>query len=707
MKARQLLFILLLAIQSVTVGLFAATVTDNVTYSALGITNNLGYADDFSGVSITSDAEYAGSLEAISGEMYFEAEGSALASIVSGGYIKSVVIRWGATATIDEDEVTIYARNTPYDGSEVEGAGTKIVKKICSGSLDSYNFSTDYQYILIISQNSGYVDRIEIEWTTREDYTISTVDPGVYGALVSVPASSAAGNAVEFSITKKTGYAITGYRAYKTADPSVTVSEASHEPKTAKQTYSFTMPAYPITIEGRFTTAPTETLVPTITDASGNAFVDLTSMISGNVLTYNYSVASDYDGDITVESTNTTCAQVRLEKTNAYSGRLVISPYSTGTPEITLRFGSTGKYKAKTVNPKTSTPVSRRPVALIAQYNDKYFAVTSDLSGVKFVPLEVLSAGGNYYYDPSGSYDVSDLRWYVETIYNAYGNRYRIYTTLSGTTQVYADGNEFYLASDERLWKKDETYFYGLNDNRGLVYNNTTTRIEAQPYNSYESLANCSRSAFEVPIANIQTASEYTRSLTAGNFATMCLPYAVSQSETFFSGAEVYNITGKQMADAKIVGIEMEQETEMLVAGKPYVILATESTLSVMHGPGTAESPVAATGLVGNLNSTPIDVPVGCYGFSANKLRKVVYAGTAHTQQYKAYIDLSAVPVAGGSPAPGRRVVVVEDIADSIEIIDNTIGLNWNEPVYNMLGQQVGQGTTGVLIQNGQKFLVQ
>ncbi|MBO7455802.1 MAG: hypothetical protein J6T76_05320, partial [Paludibacteraceae bacterium] len=233
------------------------------------------------------------------------------------------------------------------------------------------------------------------------------------------------------------------------------------------------------------------------------------------------------------------------------------------------------------------------------------------------------------------------------------------------------------------------------------------TRIEAQLYNSYESLANCSRSAFEVPIANIQTASEYTRSLTAGNFATMCLPYAVSQSETFFSGAEVYNITGKQMADAKIVGIEMEQETEMLVAGKPYVILATESTLSVMHGPGTAESPVAATGLVGNLNSTPIDVPVGCYGFSANKLRKVVYAGTAHTQQYKAYIDLSAVPVAGGSPAPGRRVVVVEDIADSIEIIDNTIGLNWNEPVYNMLGQQVGKGTTGVLIQNGQKFLVQ
>ena len=48
-----------------------------------------------------------------------------------------------------------------------------------------------------------------------------------------------------------------------------------------------------------------------------------------------------------------------------------------------------------------------------------------------------------------------------------------------------------------------------------------------------------------------------------------------------------------------------------------------------------------------------------------------------------------------------------EDAATSLEdFLNNATLINWNEPVYNMLGQQVGKGTTGVLIQNGQKFFV-
>ncbi|MBQ7648330.1 MAG: hypothetical protein IJS92_04555, partial [Paludibacteraceae bacterium] len=61
--------------------------------------------------------------------------------------------------------------------------------------------------------------------------------------------------------------------------------------------------------------------------------------------------------------------------------------------------------------------------------------------------------------------------------------------------------------------------------------------------------------------------------------------------------------------------------------------------------------------------------------------------------------------------APGRKVMYAynqEDTATSLEdFLNNATFINWNEPVYNTLGQQVGKGTTGVLIQNGKKFLVQ
>ena len=425
-------------------------------------------------------------------------------------------------------------------------------------------------------------------------------------------------------------------------------------------------------------------------------------MTSGTTLTYAYSVQSDYTGEVSASSTNTACATVELSKTNAYSGNLIIHVYQTGDVKISLSFTADLKYKKRTYNSKTAT-VARRPVALVTSYTNaegltKYFATTNDLSGVKFEPLELMYDDGNYYYK-SGSYGESDIEWYIETIYNKYGNRYRIYSGATGATQIYADGVDFYLATDERLWKKDGSNFYGYTDNRGVVYNNTTGLFESQPYDNYLSLTNYAASVVEVPIDNVSVGSEYTRSLTSGNYATMCLPYAVSRSDAFFSGVDVFNITGKYMTGETVTGIEIEEETGTLEAGKPYVIQASASSMSAWHGIATCfEEKGYATGLVGNLLAAPLSVPTGCYGFSKNKLR-MVNGGTATIAQFRAYIDLEAVPEAGAVSAPGRRVIYSYESQDQTQepevttsledFLNNGSEINWNEPVYNMLGQRV------------------
>ena len=259
-------------------------------------------------------------------------------------------------------------------------------------------------------------------------------------------------------------------------------------------------------------------------------------------------------------------------------------------------------------------------------------------------------------------------------------------------------------------WSKNASDAFVTGYLTGLCYDEDFTAFTINNQNEYKGTTTISAPIYEVSISNILPATEYTRSLTSGNYATMCLPFPVSRSEEFLSGINVFNITGKYMSGSNITGIEMAEVEGILEAGKPYIIQATAATLSAWYGEATAMSPVSATGLVGNLGSAYY-VPVGGYIISSNKIRRVAYANTGSVGQYKAYLDLSAVPDAGGVSAPGRRVLYAENTEDTVtsleDFLNNASEINWNEPVYNMLGQRVGKGTKGVLVQNGQKFLIQ
>lgn len=704
MKARNFLFVLFLALQTFSVSLFA--VTDNIDYSALELTDDNGSAEEFSNVSFGSGAAYTGALLVEGGELLFDGDG-ALASVVSGGYISSITIYWGASALEGYDEITIQASK-----ADAKFVLREVETVYCDGSSSQTisSFDADDAYITLNSGNEAHIDHIEIEWVTRVSYAIATV-PDARGTIT-VASSAYAGDNVKVSVKRaSSSYAITGYHVYQTAAPYEEVANVTHAAQTAGQTYEFEMPAYPVTIEAKYITAPTTTLLATVKDAGDNNLIALDAMTSGETLTYYYNAPSDYAGEITVSSTNTSCAQAELVRTNAYSGRLIIHPYQAGSVKITLSFSADTKYKSRNFASKIAT-VSARDVALVTELNDKYYAVTHSIGGTTATAQELIKEGENYYYKSGVS--VSDITWQYE-IANAAGTKF--YLKHAGN-YLTVDAATISLEAEAFQWSKNASKVFITNYLTGLCYNEEFSAFTANNQNENQTISTISAPVHEVSISNILPATEYTRSLTNGNYATMCLPFAVSASETFFSGAEVYIIVGKHVSEGNVTGIELEQVTGNLVAGKPYVILATASTLSAWHGADLVGSPVNGDGLVGNLNIDPLTMPDGTYGISGNKLRKI-NGGTGKVNQYRAYINLDGIPevAATPTPAPGRRVIVTEnsteseeqqDVETSLEdLLNNATSINWNEPVYNVLGQRVGKGTTGVLIQNGKKFFVQ
>lgn len=190
----------------------------------------------------------------------------------------------------------------------------------------------------------------------------------------------------------------------------------------------------------------------------------------------------------------------------------------------------------------------------------------------------------------------------------------------------------------------------------------------------------------------------HTRSVAANELYTICLPNAVEADG--FAGAKVYNIAGVVKSGEAITNVMLEEEKGKLVAGKPYIIEGTADTFNAYYFGAPVAEAVAATGLVGNLSSTPVTVEDGNYIIGDdNKLHKVNGA-TVTVRQYRAYINLEGVAeYNGGAAAKMMGVYGTETGISSIEALDV------DAPVYNVAGQRVTPTTKGILIQNGKKFM--
>lgn len=189
----------------------------------------------------------------------------------------------------------------------------------------------------------------------------------------------------------------------------------------------------------------------------------------------------------------------------------------------------------------------------------------------------------------------------------------------------------------------------------------------------------------------------YSRSVTEGNFGTICLPFAAT-----ITGATVFKVVSTVGTGDSMTGINLE-EVDELEAGKAYIFKATGSTLTATYL--TSSSYTAATdanGMLGNLSSTAAEVPEGNYIVRGNQIHKVVSGGSGVTVgQYKGYITLSGIEQAS---ARGTNYIPFDE--EQPTAISNVNGnLKSNITMYNLAGQRVAKDYKGIVIVNGQKML--
>ena len=181
----------------------------------------------------------------------------------------------------------------------------------------------------------------------------------------------------------------------------------------------------------------------------------------------------------------------------------------------------------------------------------------------------------------------------------------------------------------------------------------------------------------------------YNRSVTAGNFGTICLPFAAT-----VTGATVYKIVSTVGTGASMTGVNLES-VENLEAGHAYIFKATGSTLTATYSGAYADA-TEANGMLGNLSSTPVTVDAGNYVVSGNKICPV--GENVTIGQNRAYITLNGIGVAASR---GANFIGFDEATG----IDNIKAENGQEVVYNLQGQRVTDAQKGLVIMGGKKML--
>ena len=122
---------------------------------------------DWSGKSAASDAVYAGQTL---GSEYIQLQASkktvGIISTKSGGLVKKVILTWNSKVTDTTRKVYIYGSNevytSPADLYDSSKQGTQLASLNCTQT--TIEISGEYAYVGIRSNNTVYLDKIEITW---------------------------------------------------------------------------------------------------------------------------------------------------------------------------------------------------------------------------------------------------------------------------------------------------------------------------------------------------------------------------------------------------------------------------------------------------------------------------------------------------------------------------------------------------------------
>ena len=203
----------------------------------------------------------------------------------------------------------------------------------------------------------------------------------------------------------------------------------------------------------------------------------------------------------------------------------------------------------------------------------------------------------------------------------------------------------------------------------------------------------------------------YTRTLTNGNFGTICLPYGSS----YYTGAKFYEISWMKMRGTTPEGIYLDEVIEPLIAGKPYIFKATSNLLTVYANTDAVNEPIhGEAGLTGTFEPIPTDNTIleGNYMIAQNKFW--LCGEGCSLSENRAYIDAEIISqhTTEKQEIPGRRRISmgaagengttgVDNLTEDATIQSNAHG------TYDVLGRQLKEPTVaGFYIINGQKVII-
>lgn len=185
----------------------------------------------------------------------------------------------------------------------------------------------------------------------------------------------------------------------------------------------------------------------------------------------------------------------------------------------------------------------------------------------------------------------------------------------------------------------------------------------------------------------------YHRTVTSGNYGTMCIPYGTSN----YSGAKFYEVSWLETDNA----LWLDEVNGALVAGKPYIFLAIASEIAIIGDGTTADAPVEGTN---GLTGTFTDIAAG--GVTNNYIiaQNCIWVANEnnYVNAYRAYIKASELPTTEQAQLPGRRRVcmgenvetgldqIVAPEGQTVKVIENGQLIIIREGVkYNVQGQKL------------------
>jgi len=175
MKTLRYFFVAALAM--VVGNAFAADVTDELTWQALGLDGTTNQYKDYSGIKLTSTAVYAGQMSSgggTNGGKYIQLRtnnnNAGIVTTTSGGKLKSVTITFNEATT--DRAIEIYGKNEAYaaatDLYDADKQGTKLASIAANADSKTLTVDGDYTFVGLKSANGAiYVDKIEITWAAE------------------------------------------------------------------------------------------------------------------------------------------------------------------------------------------------------------------------------------------------------------------------------------------------------------------------------------------------------------------------------------------------------------------------------------------------------------------------------------------------------------------------------------------------------------